>query len=215
MRYIWVYSIRIKKSGDIEMDPGSKPSSYNKFSICHWNLNSISAHNFIKLSLLRAHIFVHNFAILCLSESYLHSTISSNDSNLIIPGYDLYRADHPSNVKGGGICIYYKNFLPLKVTSIQYLQEWTKFEIKIGDKLCIFVALYSSSSQSQNEFETFAKNFEINNPFLPQYERKFNVIKRQTMKISEKHEVGFRRKDILQVVVLRRKCIYSKKTLRT
>ena len=148
---------------------------------------------------------------MCLSENYLHSTISSNDSNLIIPGYDLYREDHPSNVKGGGICIYYKNFLPLKVTSIQYLQEWTKFEIKIGDKLCIFVALYSSSSQSQNEFETFAKNFEINNPFLPQYERKFNVIKRQTMKISEKHEVGFRRKDILQVVVLRRKCIYSKK----
>ena len=47
MRYIWVYSITIKMSGDIEMNPGPKPSSCNKFSICHWNLNSISAHNFI------------------------------------------------------------------------------------------------------------------------------------------------------------------------
>ena len=120
MRYIWVYSITIKMSGDIEMNPGPKPSSCNKFSICHWNLNSISAHNFIKLSLLRAYISVHNFDILCLSETYLDSTISSNDSNLIIPGYELYRADHPSNVKRGGICIYYKNLLPLKVTNIQY-----------------------------------------------------------------------------------------------
>ena len=173
MRYIWVYSITIKMSGDIEMNPGPKPSSCNKFSICHWNLNSISAHNFIKLSLLRAYISVHNFDILCLSETYLDSTISSNDSNLIIPNYELYRADHPSNVKRGGICIYYKNLLPLKVTNIQYLQEYINFEMKIGDKLCNFVALYRSPSQSQDEFEKFAKNLELNldtisanNPFL-------------------------------------------------
>ena len=139
----------IKMSGDIEMNLGPKPSSCNKFSICHWNLNSISAHNFIKLSLLRAYISVRNFDILCLSETYLDSTISSNDSNLIIPGYKLYRADHPSNVKRGGICIYYKNLLPLKVTNIQYLQECINFEMKIGDKLCNFVALYRSPSQSQ------------------------------------------------------------------
>ena len=40
--------------------------------------------------------------MLCLSETYLDSSISSNDNNLTIPGYDLYRADHPSNVKRGG-----------------------------------------------------------------------------------------------------------------
>ena len=67
MRYIWVYSITIKMSVDIEMNPGPKPSSCKKFSICHWNLNSTSAH-LIKLSLLRAYISVHNFDILCLSE---------------------------------------------------------------------------------------------------------------------------------------------------
>ena len=45
--------------------------------------------------------------------------------------------------------------------------------MKIGDKLCYFVALYCSPSQSQDEFETFAKNLELNidtisadNPFL-------------------------------------------------
>ena len=123
-------------SRDIEMNPGPKPSSCNKSSIYHWNLNSISAHNFIKLSLLRAYISAHNFDILYLSETYLDSTISSNVSNLLIPGYELYRADHSSNVKRGGICIYYKNLLPLKVTNIQHLQECINFEMKIGEKLC-------------------------------------------------------------------------------
>ena len=75
MYYIWVYSVRIKMNGDIEMNPGPKPSFCNKFSICHWNLNSISAYNFIKLSLLHAYICIHNFDILCLSETYLDSNI--------------------------------------------------------------------------------------------------------------------------------------------
>ena len=98
---IWVCSNLITLSGNIEKNPGPKPSSCAKFSICHWNLNSISAHNFIKISLLRAYVSTHNFDILCLSETYLDSNISSNDNNLTIPGYDLHRADHPSNVKRG------------------------------------------------------------------------------------------------------------------
>ena len=110
------------------------------------------------------------------------SNISSNNSSLIIPGYDLYRADHPSNVKRVGICIYYKNCPPLKVTNIQYLQECINFKMKIGEKLCNFVALCRSPSQSQNEFETFVKNLELNldtisanNPFLTVFLGNFNA----------------------------------------
>ena len=88
-------------------------------------------------------------------ETYLDWTISCDDSNLLIWGYDLYRADHPSNVKR---TVYYKSCLPLKVTNIQYLQECLNFEMKIGEKLCNFVALYPPPSQSQDAFETFAKN---------------------------------------------------------
>ena len=120
------------------------------------------AHNFMKMSLLRAYVLTHNYDILCLSKTYLDSNISSKDSNLTIPGYDLYRADHPSNIKRGAICIYYEKFLRLKVIDIQYLQECINFEMKIGGKLCNFIVLYCSRSQSQDEFETFLKNFELN-----------------------------------------------------
>ena len=58
---------------------------------------------------------------------------------MVIPGYDLYRAVHPYNVKRGEICIYYKNLLSLKVTNIQYLKECINFEMQIGYKLCNFV----------------------------------------------------------------------------
>ena len=49
---MWLYSLAIKCSGDIEENPGPKPNSCEYLSICDGNLNSISARNFIKLSLL-------------------------------------------------------------------------------------------------------------------------------------------------------------------
>ena len=103
-RRIWVCSVLISLSRDTEKNRGY-PSSCDKFPICHWNLNSISAHNVMKISLLSAYISNHNFDILCLTETYLDSSISSNDNNLTIPGYDLYTADHPSNVKYECMCV--------------------------------------------------------------------------------------------------------------
>ena len=37
-----------------------------------------------------------------------------------------------------------------------------KFELKKGAKLCTFVVLYKSLSQSQDNFETFINNFKLN-----------------------------------------------------
>ena len=51
IHHIWVSSILITFSGDIGKNTGPKPSFWDKISICHWNLNSISAHNFIEISL--------------------------------------------------------------------------------------------------------------------------------------------------------------------
>ena len=71
VHHIWLYLIISNRSADIEKNPGPKPNPCQSFSICHWNLNSISAHNFLKLSLLQAYIAVHNFDVTCLSETYL------------------------------------------------------------------------------------------------------------------------------------------------
>ena len=81
----------------------------------------------------------------------------------------MYRADHPSSVKRGEICIYYNNLLPSKIRNIQYLQECMNFEMKIGDKWYKFVALCCSPSQFQDEFEIFAKNLELNLDWISAY----------------------------------------------
>ena len=78
--------------GDIESNPGPPPkkiSSY--FSLFHWNANSILPHN--KLSLLAAYNITYKYDFICVSETYLNSSVDS--SKLSIPGYDVIRADHP------------------------------------------------------------------------------------------------------------------------
>ena len=81
--------------------------------------------------------------------------------------------DHPSNNKCGWVCIDYKNFLHLRVYDISLLDECINFELEIGDKLCRFIALYRSPSQTQDDFLLFSQNFELtfenlseNNPYL-------------------------------------------------
>ena len=158
---VWLYSCLIILSGDVEVNPGPKNSVSECLSICHWNLNSISAHDYSKLFLLKAYISVHKFDIVCLSETYLDSTGPLDDDNAVISGYNLIHSDHPSNTKRGGVCLYYKNCLPLRVLNISYLKECLNFELKIGDKSCTVIALYRSPSQSQDDFETFSDNFEM------------------------------------------------------
>ena len=158
IQFIWVHALLIRQSGDIEMNPGPKPNPCHSFSICHWNLNSLTAHNYLKVSLLRAYVAIRKFDVVCLSETYLDSSNLTDDDNFNLPGYNVVRADHPSNTKKGGVCIYFKNSLPLKVLDIQLLQECINFEIKIADKICNFISLYRSPSQSKDEFESFADN---------------------------------------------------------
>ena len=153
--------ISYKLSGNIEENPGPKPTSCDCWSNCHLKLNSISAHKFIKLSLLCAYISVKKTDIICLSETYLDSSIPSDDDNLALPGYNVVSADKPTNTKRGSVCIYYHNSLSLKVIDIQFLNECIIFEIRIGRKFCSFLCLYRSSSQTRDIFEKSADNFEL------------------------------------------------------
>ena len=136
-----LYTRIIDLSGDIEKSPGPRSSSQN-FSICHWNLNGIIAHSYVKISLLKAYFSVHKFDIVCLSETYLDTSVPVRDINLEIQGYELVRSDHPSQHKRGGVCIYFRNSLPLKILNINYLQESITSELQVGSKIYNFVSLY-------------------------------------------------------------------------
>ena len=170
---LWLQILLVLLSGDVEINPGPKRTPKANLSIFHWNLISISAHSYVKLSLLRAYLAFHNFHNICLSETYLNSSNLPDDETLEISGYNLVLSDHPLNSKRGGVSIYYKNYLPLRIININYLSECINFEIMIGNKICNFITLYRSPSQNQDNFQAFIDNLEMNletlaqrNPFL-------------------------------------------------
>ena len=140
-----LYFILTKRSGDIGQNTGPKSNSCQSFSICHWNFNSTSALNTFKN--LHYHLqtgcykLVRNLSWL----QYFKWWWQVGNSWL------WFIQSRPP------ICS-----LPLKSLGNQYLHECINFEIRIGGKLCRFVSLYRSPSQSQDDFESFANNFELN-----------------------------------------------------
>ena len=147
--------------GDTELNsvPKNRNSCHN-FSICHWNLNTIAAHNFTKANLLQAYNVIHDFDMICLSKSYLDSSVSSDSDNLCIKDYKLVRADHPGNVKSGGVCIYFKESLSVSCVPNPYLKGCLMFEVFINNKKGYIVSVYRSPSQTSDDFNSFTTNFE-------------------------------------------------------
>ena len=66
------------------------------------------------------------------------------------------------NTEGGGVCVYYKSHLPLKVLNTKHLQECLNIEFSIRKEICRLISLYRSPSQNQEEFNTFLDNLESN-----------------------------------------------------
>ena len=150
--------ILLKSHGDIELNPGLRKLKTNSFSVCHWNLNSLCAHNFSKLTQLKAYNSLYKYDFICLSETYLDST--TPDELIEIKGYKPVRADHPDNIKRGGVCIYYKESLPVRDINLSYFKEALLLEMDYNNKKVIVSVIYHSPSQNNNEFNLFLSNLE-------------------------------------------------------
>ena len=104
---------------------------------------------------------IHNFDTICICESYLNSPTFYNDDKLSIPGYNVFKADDPSDKRRRGVCVYYKESLPVRLRNISYLQECICFNFMISNKLCNILLLYRSPSQNRDEFENFINNLNL------------------------------------------------------
>ena len=70
---VWLCKLHISLGVDIELNPEPKSNSCENVSVYHWNLNSISAHNFSKVSLLmNAYTSLNSFDIICSSTTFSH-----------------------------------------------------------------------------------------------------------------------------------------------
>ena len=69
---LWMVYKENIESGDIETNPG--PIN-GLFIFCTWNLNSISAHDFIHVSLLQAYNAVYSYDLIGIVETHLDGDI--------------------------------------------------------------------------------------------------------------------------------------------
>ena len=106
----WLYIFLIILCWNVYLNPRPKRKTTPTLSIHQWNLNSICAHNFEQLSVLKVYMSAHKIDIICLSETYLDFSI--DEKGLEISGNYLIRSDHPSNKKRGGFVFTIKTFFP-------------------------------------------------------------------------------------------------------
>ena len=153
--FLLIIILLLLLDGDVHPKPGPKKDHKYNLSVFSWNLNSITVDNFTKLSLISSYNAIYKYDMICLSETFLDSSFLPDDENLKLNGYDLIRSDHPNNVKRGGVCVFIKNTLPIKICNISTLNECVIIELNLNGKKCYVISLYRSPSQSIDEFDEF------------------------------------------------------------
>ena len=72
----------------------------------------------------------------------------------------MVRADHPNNIKRGGVCAYVRESLPVCNFSNSYLSECLTLEVTISNRKGYVITLYRSPSQISDGFQSFVRNLE-------------------------------------------------------
>ena len=106
----------------------------------------------------------------------LNSDIKNED--IYIDGFstEIYRNDHPSNSKTGGVCVYFRENLPIKRRGdLEFLQEIVVAEINFSRKKIFFVAIYRSLSQNSEQFQHFVDMLQLTSNRINN-ERPYSVI---------------------------------------
>ena len=90
------------------------------------------------------------------------STIPNDDVNIQTNGHSLLRADHPNDFKRGGVCIYFKESLPLiRGNDLTNIKDCLVIEINVNNEKCFFTCPYRSPGQNHDELERFCSNFDL------------------------------------------------------
>ena len=114
----------IVNSCDVEENPVSEKVK-SQIPFCHWNLNGLAAHSFIKIFPLQELAASNEYDIICLTEKLF--------DRICIPRYNLFCIEHPSNKKRGGACIYHTEHVPVKKREGHCkLQEFLVAKLRLG-----------------------------------------------------------------------------------
>ena len=117
-------------------------------------------------------------------ETSLNNQVKFPDPNTYLNNeYTFISSNKPDNTRHGGVGLFYKNSLPLKVRNDLSFAESIVVELKFGRKKIFFTVLYRSPSfnHTTTEFVNFISNFkdlyakiEQENPYMTFFTGDFN-----------------------------------------
>ena len=161
---VWYIFLSIILSPDIHPNPGPTLANNNYvgsyFSFCNWNLNTLSKNEFNRVTLLEAHNNNFNYDIISLCETSLNDDIQVPEN--ILPGYKFHSCNHPDGSRNGGVGIFYKESLPLRIRHDLSFDECIVTETKFRYKSIFFTVIYINpvNKALSNGFNKFLENIE-------------------------------------------------------
>ena len=135
---LWLVVLLLKLSSDVHPNPGPPPNNFSNgfLSFCNWNLNTLSKDDFYRISLLEAHNTIFKYDIISLCETSLNGEINVPENAL--PGYLYHPLNNPTGEKSGGVGIFYKESLPLRIREDLSFDECLVSELTFGHKNIFF-----------------------------------------------------------------------------
>ena len=142
----------------MEINPGPDASKKGNISFAVWNLDSLPARDFARIPLIETLQATYDFDIFGMCESML--TADNLNEDIFINGFspDPIRADKPLNIRNGGVCLYFKESLPIKERcDLEILPETIVAEIKLNKKNIFFVLSYCHPNMPVDELTEYTK----------------------------------------------------------
>ena len=78
-----------------------------------WNLNSLAKDNFQRIRLIEAHNSIFNYDLISICETSLNDSVELPST--LLNDYTFVSANNPTNTRYGGVGLFYKHSLPVKV----------------------------------------------------------------------------------------------------
>ena len=122
-------------------------------------VNSIAKDDFQRVRLIEAHSSIFNYDLISICETSLNDSIKLPD--ILLNDYTFVHSKNPTNTRHGGVALFYKKCIPIKIRNDLSFDESIVIELNFGRKRFFFTMLYRSPafSHSSPEFKVFLSNF--------------------------------------------------------
>ena len=97
-----------------------------------WNVNTIAKDNFQRVHLIEAHNSIFNYDLISICETSLNDSIKL--PHILLNDYTFVHSKNPTNTRHGGVELFYKNSLPIKIRNDLSFDESIVVKLKFGWK---------------------------------------------------------------------------------